>query len=417
MGPKQQSGRTPLVLVANTRLPSERAQALQVSHAAAAWARAGVSTTVLYARRRRVEPLAAGRDLWQHYGVGPAGQHPRPALEAVPCSDWIESMPRAMQYVPARLQEVSFARNAARRTVELARNAGELAAAGSPALRLLSREIETARMVGERGGIEIFLEIHRVPAGRLRRRWLREAAARARGLLAISGGVRADLLALGVDASSIFVEHDAFEPTLIPAVEPAARAARRVAARNALQLPAEAPVVSYTGGLLAWKGIDTAVAAARLLPAVTFVIAGGMRQDVARLRRAAGDLANLRVDGFQPPERVPLYLAAADLGLVPNLAEPAISARYTSPLKVFEAMAAGLPLVVSDLPSLREILDETQARFTPPGDHAALAAAIGVLLADRPLRSALSAAMSAAAPRHTWDARAKRILAWMEGTT
>ena len=66
----------------------------------------------------------------------------------------------------------------------------------------------------------------------------------------------------------------------------------------------------------------------------------------------------MRIDGFRPAGDVPLYLAAADVGVVPNRAAPRISSHYTSPLKVFEALASGLPLVVSDLPSLRDVLDE-----------------------------------------------------------
>jgi glycosyltransferase involved in cell wall biosynthesis len=121
------------------------------------------------------------------------------------------------------------------------------------------------------------------------------------------------------------------------------------------------------------------------------------------------------VDGFQPPARVPLYLAAADLGVVPNRSRPAISARYTSPLKVFEALAAGLPLVASDLPSLREVLsDGEDAVLAAPDDEAALAQAIRRLLGDAELRAALAARGRARAAEHSWDARARRLLAWME---
>ena len=121
----------------------------------------------------------------------------------------------------------------------------------------------------------------------------------------------------------------------------------------------------------------------------------------------------MRIDGFQPAAKVPLYLAAADVGVVPNRARPAISARYTSPLKVFEAKAAGLPLVASDLPSLREVLGEDEAVFVAPDDARALAEGVAALLADGPDRARRSARMRALAPEHTWDTRAQRVLAWM----
>jgi glycosyltransferase involved in cell wall biosynthesis len=384
-----------LVVVANARLPSQRAQSLQVIHAAAAFARAGAPTVLAHARRRRTTPLPRGVDLFEHYSV-PAGA--RPEIVEVACLDAIDLVPRALQYLPARLQELSFSRNAARLVRQRFR-----------ARTVLSREVEAARALLRNGVSDVFLEVHRVPGGRTRRRWLAEAMAGARGVVAISGGVREELCALGLDPARVVVEHDALEPSRFAALP------SREEAREELGLPREGPLVAYTGGLLAWKGAEVLVEAARLLPAVRFVIAGGMDLDVERLRERARGVPNVRIDGFQPPSRVGLYLRAADVGVVPNRSRLAISARYTSPLKVFEAMAVGLPLVASDLPSLRELLEDgLDAVLVEPDDPAALARGIERVLADPGLRHRLSARMLARAPEHTWDARAGRLLAWME---
>jgi len=381
-----------LVLVANARLPSQRAQSLQVAQAAASFARAGRRTLLLVARRTHTPALPAEQDAFDYYGV-PAGA--RPVLERVPCVDWIDRLPRRLQYVPSRLQELSFSRGAARRAL----------AAGGAAI---CREIECARHLLARGHPAVFAEIHRVPGGRLRRRWLAEVGGGARGILAISGGVREGLIGLGLPAERIRVEHDALEPARF------ADLPGREEARRGLGLEGGGPLVVYTGGLMEWKGVDLLVEAARALPEVRFAVAGGMDADVEALRRLAAGLSNLRVDGFQPPGRIPLYLAAADLGVVPNRSRPAISARYTSPLKIFEAMAAGLPLVASDLPSLRELLEPGQdALLVPPDDAAALAEGIRRLLADGELRRRMRARLLERAVEHTWDARAARILDWM----
>lgn len=390
-----------LTLVANTRLPSERAQSLQVLQMAAAFARAGARTRLLYARRKRVLALPAGQDVFAYYAI-PAGA--RPELRELECTDWIESVPRALQFAPARLQELSFARAAARAAFEPWPQAGDEGAAQ----RVLSRELETALALVKRGHARCYLEIHRVPGGRLRRRWLLAAARGCRGLIAISNGVARDLCELGIEPERVRVEHDGVEATRF------ADLPERAAARAELGLPQAARIAVYTGGLLEWKGVDLLVEAARALPQHLFVIAGGMRADVERLRERAGGLANLRIDGFQPPQRVGLYLAAADLGVVPNRSRPAISARYTSPLKVFEAKAVGLPLVASDLPSLREVLGEDEARFVAPDDAQALGAGLRALLEDPQLCARLGAAARARAGEHTWDARARRILVWMD---
>src|SRR5262245_61148660 len=190
--------RRPLGLFPNPRIPPQRAQALQVAETAAAFVRAGASTTVLHARRKPVIQLPPGTDALDWYGVE---KGKRPMLVSVPCIDWIDRVPRILQYVPARLQEQSFARNAARIVRDKLSEA-----------RVLSREIETALVLVRAGHARTFLEIHRVPGGRLRRRWLVEAASRALGIVAISNGVLQDLVELGIQPSEIRVEHDGFSP-------------------------------------------------------------------------------------------------------------------------------------------------------------------------------------------------------------
>lgn len=382
-------------------MPSQRAQSLQVLQVASAFTRAGTPTTLLHARRFPTPSLPLGVDLFDYYGLGPG---PRPTVEAVPCMDWIDRVPTRFQYLPARAQELTFARNAARHVQR-----------SMPDCRVLSREAESARtlLAGKRPHPKVYVEVHRVPGGRTRTRWLLEVAAGSRGLIAISGGVRDDLMGLGIPEDQILVEHDGFE---------ASRGAGlgRDDARAKLGVATDARLVVYTGGLLEWKGVDLLVDAARQLPELTFLIAGGMDADVAKLRaryksnRGDGAPDNVRLDGFVAPKDVRDYLSAADLGIVPNRSKPAISAKYTSPLKVFEAMDAGLPLVVSDLPSLREILDDSEACYYAPDDAAALARAITKVMGDEGLRASMASKMKARAKNHSWDARAKRILDWMD---
>jgi glycosyltransferase involved in cell wall biosynthesis len=372
-----------LVLVANARLPGARAQAIQVTQAAAAFQRLGTQTTLLHAERRD-QALASTEAILEQQGVQPA---PGLRIRSIPCSDWIDRVPRILQYAPARLQELSFARNAARRILTR-----------YPHANVLSRELETARHLIRAGHVRTHLELHRVPGGATRRRWLLEAAAGCRHLFAISGGVQEDLLSLGVDPTKITIEHDAHDPALF------AELPDQATARAELGLDPDRQVVVYTGGLLAWKGVDVLIAAASELPEVQILIAGGMPADVERARAQAAGLANVRIDGFQPPARVPLYLAAADVGVLPNRSQPKISAKYTSPLKAFEYMAAGLPIVASDLPSLREILQgDSKTTFVHPDDPGDLGAHLRECLVDGGGRSPRGA-------EFTWEARAERIL-------
>jgi glycosyltransferase involved in cell wall biosynthesis len=86
-------------------------------------------------------------------------------------------------------------------------------------------------------------------------------------------------------------------------------------------------------------------------------------------------------------------------------------APYLSPMKLFEYLASGRAVLSSDLPVLREVLDDRIAVLLPPGDLGAWASALETLIADPDRRERLGAAGRTAAGRYSWKARAERILA------
>jgi glycosyltransferase involved in cell wall biosynthesis len=184
-------------------------------------------------------------------------------------------------------------------------------------------------------------------------------------------------------------------------------------ARVMLGLPAALPIVSYTGHLYPAKGVDTLVRALPSLTDVHAVIAGGMPDDVSRTRRLAEALGvtNVTLTGHLPPDRIPLFLKASDAVVLPYSAASRHSSRYTSPMKLFEYMAMKLPIVASDLPSVREVLtDGHDALLIPPDDPSALASSIRRVLGDRELAERLGVMAYQEAQKRTWIERARRIL-------
>jgi glycosyltransferase involved in cell wall biosynthesis len=89
-----------------------------------------------------------------------------------------------------------------------------------------------------------------------------------------------------------------------------------------------------------------------------------------------------------------------------------------SPLKLFEYMASGKPIVASDLPVLREILvEDRNALLYPPSDPAALAECLARLLADKSLATRLADQARQDVEDFTWERRAARILAHIGAIT
>ena len=174
--------------------------------------------------------------------------------------------------------------------------------------------------------------------------------------------------------------------------------------------------VLYCGSLKPWKGVDGLVAALSHLPEVKLTIVGpSPPSDVDRLltsARALGVSDRIAILPAVPPSQVWGFYARARVGVIPLPGAAYVEARdFTSPLKLFEMMAAGLPVVASRLPSLAEyVTDGKEGLLVAPDDPVALAGGIRRLLADAPLRAAMGEAGRRRAAEFTWDARGARIV-------
>jgi len=179
------------------------------------------------------------------------------------------------------------------------------------------------------------------------------------------------------------------------------------------QTRASEPVVAYAGHLYPWKGADVFVGALAALPGVRGLMIGGhpAEPDVARVRdlaRRLGIERRVTFAGLVGPARVARLLRDADVLVLPTIETR--WARYTSPLKLFEYMAAGKPIVASDLAAIREILtDGENACLVAPGDAHALAAGIRRVLDDPALAERIASRAREDAAGYSWDRRAERL--------
>ncbi|MFK5688187.1 glycosyltransferase family 4 protein [Ornithinimicrobium sp. LYQ92] len=162
------------------------------------------------------------------------------------------------------------------------------------------------------------------------------------------------------------------------------------------------------------EGQELLVEAVRLLRdrgvAATAVVVGGgdRREELEELAQQRGVAGQVVFTGAVPHEEVGDHYALLDVFVVPRTDERA--ARLVTPLKPYEAMATGLPVVVSDLPALREIIgDDERGLAFPPGDAHALADVLDALRQDPGRRRQLAdAGREWVRTRRTWQALAAR---------
>jgi glycosyltransferase involved in cell wall biosynthesis len=175
--------------------------------------------------------------------------------------------------------------------------------------------------------------------------------------------------------------------------------------RAAAGVPPGAPIILYTGTFEAYQGLDLLFAAMRPVlaacPDARLVMAGGHADQVERARREAerqGIAAATVFVGERPAGEIPAYLAAADVLVSPR------SRGKNTPLKIYQYLRSGKPIVATNLLTHTQVLDSSVAELT---DATADAFGAGILrvLRDREHGAALSrAAQALADTRYTYEA-------------
>lgn len=183
-------------------------------------------------------------------------------------------------------------------------------------------------------------------------------------------------------------------------------------ARRHLNLSLEKFLVVYTGHLFDWKGADVLASAAALLPQDQFqvIFVGGSPDDVVRFKKVYGGTENIMCVGYRPHEEIPLWQKAADCLVLPNTAKMNISKYYTSPMKLFEYMASGTPIIASDLPSIRSIVTDQEVTFVPADDAQTLVTQIQKVRSNYAEYTEKVLSAQKKVKEHTWSQRAIRII-------
>lgn len=184
--------------------------------------------------------------------------------------------------------------------------------------------------------------------------------------------------------------------------------------RLKLGIPRETPVVLYQGGLLPDRGIEQSMDAMRDVPGVVLVLLGyGRLRDALRARTASPEhLGRVHVLDAVPAAQLLDWTASADVALMP-IQPNSPNHLYGTPNKLFEAMAAGVPVVASDIPGMATIVRETRCGvLCDPTSPRSIAHGIRSILELPPAeRSALRArCLASAHAKYNWESQEATLL-------
>jgi glycosyltransferase involved in cell wall biosynthesis len=373
-----------IVYVTNGRIPSRTANSLQSMKVCAGFVSAGHAVTMIVPRFTRALPTAA--ELQEQYGV--------PATFRI---EWL----RGYRTLGRVAWETRAAVHALRRRADLYFTINMRIAA---ALALLGRAT--------------VLELHDPPARRLDERALRRLphAPGLRAFVCVSDALRRILSdqVPGFSECRVVVEPNGVDLERFREAPTPAEARRRLGWDEA------GLTVGYAGHLYEGRGFDMILLLAARYPRASFRVMGGepAAVEAARATVAAQALSNVDVLGFVPNARLPLYMQACDVLLMPYARQVRASgggetAAFANPMKMFEYMAAGRLIISSRLPGIEEVLGPSNALLCEPDNAVEWMAALE-RAHDAQLRGRLGEQARRDVVPYATDQRARRILAAAE---
>ncbi len=364
-------------------LPLPRARGIQVAHTVAALAAQDIGVRLAYV------PSHDGADPLTGYGVHDPG-----GVERVPLS---RGLPAPFSWLPLRSNRLFFRRLNGWMKQQAGRGR-------RPAL-IMARHLKIAHALLDRfPDVPLLYEAHEVfaevapPAKRESLARIEESVLhRAKALVAVTQGVAADLKKrYRLDREIHLLPDAVLWPARIPE-KPWYEAGKHIV---------------YAGSFFPWKGVQDLVAAAEWLPGYRLTLIGGSPERIREYQmQVPAHGAEVVFTGHVSHTQALEALGRACIAVLPNRAEP--NSLWSSPLKLFEYMAAGCAVVAADLPSVREVLAHDEAVWVPPGDPRALAGGIRRLANDPEQARRMGERLRERARAFTWEARAARLAAIM----
>jgi len=386
-----------LLYVANTRIPTEKAHGWAIMKMCESFALAGHAVELVLPKRKN--PHFESVDAFHYYDIKKNFE-----IVFVPCPDLITitgRLPRLLGLLLGIIQNWLYARAV---YGHLQKQHGAIIFSREHRLLYFLRTLPN----------KLVYEVHDFPERH--KSWYQKLFERVDIVVVTNQWKKNEITKrFGTAEEKIFVAPNAID------VEAYAHPLSKQEARQKLSISQNKKIVLYMGGFQRWKGVYVLGEALQYLSndiEVIFV-GGGAEPDRGLFIEWLGQQGNdnFFVHDHVEHQYVPLWLWAADVLALPGTAEDKNAFYYTSPLKLFEYIASGRPVVMTDVPAVREVferfgLDIPAAYVVPPDNAHVLAVALNNSIEQKGVSWPVLASHKLFL--HTWQARARGIADFIE---
>lgn len=361
-----------LLYLAPVRFPSERAHAAQIAHMCHAFAQYGEVTLLVPKRKNEIT-----QDAFSYFSI------PKNfSLCYVFCTPWgvgsafgffsnvVAYILRAVWYVLFHKTEIIYTRN-------------------EGVLLLVSFFVSNKKLVWESHEAKF-----NVAARYLLKRGV--------PCVAISKGIADFYMQQGIPATQIVIADDGIDESFFLEVE------SKENAQNRLGITTDKPVVMYIGGLDEWKGVEVFLETASKLPNFQYVVIGGTDEAIEKYQQKYPEILFL---GRRPYRELANNQQAADVLVCTNSSLNALSAAYTSPLKLFSYLTSRVPVLAADVPSITSVVSEKEVFLYNAQSPDSLQQQLQISITKSAEATKRADAARDLSQQFTWSKRAEKILA------